>query len=192
MLDHVIGVLCFNGAKYREIAKDKSATIEAGIIIALALIIEGFISGFIEVNNLAGTVSANMVMGISRAVAVLVSGLIAWVVAAWVIAFVVRFLGGETNMGEMLRVTGYVAVFGLISFLSFLALPIPSLGFIAEIILFIVAFLEFFAYLLGISKVAEISVHRSFFAVIVAAIINLPIIILLTSLILRALRISAV
>ncbi len=98
MLDRLIGVLSFNGTKYQEIAKDKSATTQAGIIIALALLIEGFISGFIEVNDLAGTTSANMVLGIGRAAAVLVSGLIAWAIAAWVIAFVAKLLGGNWSL----------------------------------------------------------------------------------------------
>ena len=190
MLDRIIGVLSFNAAKYREIAEDKSATLQAGIIIGLALFIQGFISGFIEVDSQTGTALTNMILGLSRAAAVLISGLIAWVIAGCVITFIAKLLGGKTNIGEMLRVTGYVAIFGILSFLSLLALSIPSLGFIAEIVIFIVGILELFGYIFGVSKVAEISVRKTFFITLVAAVINLPIILFLTDFILKTLRIS--
>lgn len=192
MLKRVIGVLTFNSAKYREIAEDKSATIQAGIIVTIALLIQGFFAGFIEVDRQTNAVRADIALGIGEAFAVLISGFIAWIITAWVLVFVAKLLGGKTNTGKMLRVTGYVEIFEIVTFLSLLALAIPALVFVVEIVVIIVAFLELFGYVIGVKEAAELSTRKAFIAAIVAAVINFPIVVFIAGFILRALGISGV
>ena len=190
MLKRIIGVLTLKPAIYLEIAEDTTATKEAAILVALSLLIQGFFAGFIEVDEQTGIVRSNWTRGLGEAVAVIISGLIAWVIAAWVLAFVAKLLRGKTNTGEMLRVTGYVEVFGIIAILSLLALAIPSLAIVTEITVFTIAILWFIGCVIGVGEAADLSIRKAFIAAIVAGIINTLIAILFADLIIRALGIA--
>jgi len=190
MLKRIIGVLTLKPAIYLEIAEDTTATKEAAILVALSLLIQGFFAGFIEVDEQTGIVRSNWTRGLGEAVAVIISGLIAWVIAAWVLAFVAKLLRGKTNTGEMLRVTGYVEVFGIIAILSLLALAIPSLAIVTEITVFTIAILWFIGCVIGVGEAADLSTRKAFIAAIVAGIINTLIAILFADLIIRALGIA--
>lgn len=190
MIERIIGVLTLNAAKYREIAEDKSATGQAGIIVTIALLIQGFFAGFIEVDRQTNAVRSDIAQGIGEAVAVLISGLIAWVITAWVLVFIAKLFGGKTNIGEMLRVTGYVEIFEIVAFLSPLALAIPALVFVVEIVVFIVLFLELFGYVIGVSQAAGLSTRKAFITAIAGTLINFPIVVLISNFVLRALGIS--
>ena len=190
MLKRIFGVLTLNAAKYREIAEDKSATGQAGVIVTIALLIQGFIAGFIEVDVQTIAVRADIAQGIGEAFAVLISGFIAWVITAWVLVFVAKSFRGKTNIGEMLRVTGYVKIFVIVIFLSFLTPVIPPFVFITEFVVFIIAFLELFGYIIGVREATGLSTRKAFFAAIAADIINFSVVLFITHLVLRAFGIS--
>lgn len=190
MLRRIFGVLTLNAAKYREIAEDKSATGQAGVIVAIALLIQGFIVGFIDVDAQTIAVRADTAQGFGEAVAVLISGFIAWVITAWVLVFFAKSFRCKTNIDEMLRVTGYVKIFAIVIFLSFLTPVIPAFVFITEFLVFIIAFLELFGYIIGVKEATGLSTRKAFFAAIAADIINFSVVLFITHLVLRAFGIS--
>jgi len=190
MLKRIFGVLTLRAAKYREIAEDKSATGQAGIIVAIALLIQGFITGFIEVDAQTIAFRADTAQGIGEAAAVLISGFIAWVITAWALVFFAKLFKGKTNIGEMLRVTGYVKIFAIVIFLSFLTPVIPAFFSITDFIVFIIAFLELFGYVIGVKEATGLSTRKAFFAAIAGDIINFSVVLFITQFVLRAFGIS--
>ena len=115
-----------------------------------------------------------------------IAGLIAWLVTALVLIVLARLLGGRANAGAMLRVTGYVEVFTLVLVLGLLALAVPALIFLMEIVILAAAILAAIGYIIGVSEASGISIRRSFVASIAAGIINLLVVIFLADMILRA------
>jgi len=190
MLKRIIGVLTFRPAVYREIAADVAATREAVFIVFLSLFVQGVTAGLIEADGRTRIVRSNLARGLGETVAAIISGLVAWIIAAWVLALVAKLLKGHTNTSEMLRVTGYVEVFGIIIILSVLAPAFPALAFLAEAAVFIIAILGLFGYLLGVSEAADLSIHRAFVAALAAGIINALVVLLITDLVIRPLGIA--
>jgi len=90
----------------------------------------------------------------------------------------------------MLRVTGYVKIFAIVIFLSFLTPVIPAFVFITEFLVFIIAFLELFGYIIGVREATGLSTRKAFFAAIAADIINFSVVLFITHLVLRAFGIS--
>ena len=88
---------------YEEVEKDKSATIQAGIVVVLS--------------SLAAGVGA-LQMGVSNFLLAPILSLLSWYVWAYVIYFVgVKLFGGiktKSNHGELLRTIGFSSAPGLI------------------------------------------------------------------------------
>jgi len=90
----------------------------------------------------------------------------------------------------MLRVTGYVRIFIIVIFLSFLTPVIPAFVFIAEFVVFIIVFLELFGYIIGVKEATGLSTRKAFFAAIAGDIINISVVLFISYFVLRAFGIS--
>lgn len=163
-MDRIMGVLTLKAPVYREIAEDANATTPAGIIVAVVALIAGFSQGLYG-NQL------NFVSAIIAAIATVVFGLIAWFVGSWVLSFVAGWFGGKTNLQEMLRVTGFVEVFGIVAVLYLLAALLPVLGCLAGLVLLIISILRIIGYVIGVREAAEFTTGKAIITAIIAVVI---------------------
>lgn len=171
-MDRIMGVITLKAPTYRQIADDPNATTPAAIITAVVALISGFFGGAVAFDTTAGTSSFDLMGGVIFAVISVILGLIGWFIAGWVLAFVSKWFGGKTNTQEMLRVTGFVNIFGLVGVLSILALITPALGCITGLVGFVAAILRLIGYVIGVREAAEFSTGNAIITAIIAAIVN--------------------
>jgi hypothetical protein len=177
MLDRIMGVITLKAPVYREIADDQSGTSQAAMIVIVVSIISGFCRGLVAVSR-DGTASLSLLGGIVNAVVAVVVGLIGWAIAAWVLAAVAKAMGGKTDTGEMLRVTGYVHVFSLVTVLNLALLISPALGCITALVSIASGIAYIIGYLIGVREAAEFSTGNAVIAALVAAVIDILITVL--------------
>lgn len=177
-MNRISGILMLRVSTYREIADDPNATRPALLIVGLVSLLIGAVSGLVRTdpNNPQQLAPISPLPIVEYALIGLVFGLIAWFVGAWVLALVARWFGGKTNTKEMLRVTGYVELFGLVSLISLILLVSPSLTCVTTAVLFVVSILRLLGYIVGIREAAEFStgnaIITAIFAVIAAFLIR--------------------
>ena len=169
-MNRIAGVLMLRVATYRELADDPNATRPAMWIVAAVSFIIGAVSGLVRTdpNNPSQLEPFDPLSVLAYALIGLVFGLIAWFVGAWVLAFVARWFGGKTNTKEMLRVTGYVELFALVSMLSLITLWLPALTIVTSVVLFVVSILRLLGYIVGIREAAEFSTGNAIITAIFA------------------------
>lgn len=177
-MDRIMGVITLKAPTYREIADDPNATTTAAIIVAVASLIGGFFTGLVSFDTTTNTSSANLTSGVVVAIVTVIFALIAWFISAWVLAFVAKWFGGKTNTPEMLRVTGYVNIFNLVSVLNILPLITPALGCISAIIGLVAAILRLIGFIIGVREAAEFSTGNAIVTAIIAAIVNFVILLI--------------
>src|SRR5258706_2118220 len=100
MLDRLMGVITLKAPVYRELADDTSATSQAAIVVVVVALIQGLVTGLIQLNP-DGTYTTSLVGALISAVVTLLLALAAWALSAWVLSAVSGALGGKTNTGEM-------------------------------------------------------------------------------------------
>ena len=188
MVKRILGVLFFKSSAYREIAKDPAATRQAAIIVAFSLLVEGFFNGFIIADAPPSAVRSSLSSGLTEGIATIIAGFVTWVVAAWILAFVIKLFKGRTNTGEMLRIVGYVVAFGIFTVLGVLALASPSLAGMPEIVTLAIGFLSLLGLIVGIVEVSGLTTAQAFFASLITEFITLAAAIGITSLLLRVLK----
>ncbi len=189
MLDRIIGVVTLKAPVYRQIADDKTATGQAATIVVIALLIENFFQRLVTVNPQTNTVSVNFFGAIVGMIIGLIVGLIGWVITAWILQFVARQFGGKTDTNEMLRVTGFVEVFGIIAVVNILTLGGTAFACIAGLIAFVVAILRLIGYIIGVREAAEFSTGNAIITAIIAAIINFIIVVVIAGAVVAAILI---
>jgi len=177
-----MGVITLKAPIYRQIADDKNDTMNAAIILVVCKLIAGFFGGLVD----AQTGALSVVGAVVAAIVAVILGLIAWVISAWVLAFVAKALGGKTDTSEMLRVTGYVEVFSLVGILTVLGLISPALLCVVGIIGFVVGILRLIGYVIGVREAAEFSTTNAIITAIIAAIINFLIVVVVGGAVLLA------
>ncbi len=182
-INRILGVIMLRAPVYREIADDQAATTEAAIVFVVATLIRGFFEGLVTTSN--GVTSLSFGGAIGGAIGGLVVGLIGWVFTAWVLAFVAKQLDGKTSTSEMLRVTGYVSVFGLVGVLNIFRL-IPLLGCLTGLIGLVVGVLNLIGYIIGVREAAEFTTGKAIIAAIVAAVVNFVIVVLIGGVVIGA------
>jgi hypothetical protein len=156
--DRIMGILTFKAPTYREVAEDPKATGEAATIVIVMAILSAILSWAI---TSARGVSAGSPIG--SAVGSLLGTLIGWLVGAWLLAWVSKtFFQGRTNTSEMLRVTGYIAVFDIVQ-------VIPIIG------PFIAGILHLIGYIIGIREAAEVTTSQAIGIAIIVVVILLAI-----------------
>ncbi len=170
--DRIMGVITLKAPVYREIADDLAGTQGAATVFIVATLISGFFNRFADS---AGIHFGEAIVG---AIGGLVVGIIGWIFTSWVLSFVATQLGGRTSFSEMLRVTGYVAVFNVISVVNILRI-VPLLGFLAGLITFVVLILSLIGYIIGVREAAEFSTTNAVITAIVAVVINFVIVVLI-------------
>ncbi len=179
MMDRLMGVIQLKTPVYRAIADDTTATGQATIIVVVVTLISGFFEGLVKVDS-TGAVTASLGGAIVGAIGGVIFGLIGWAFGAWVLAFVAKsFFQGKTNTMEMLRVTGYVHIFGLVSILTVLALISPALGCVTGLIAFVAAILRLIGYVIGVREAAEFSTGSAVITAIIAAIVEFIIVVVI-------------
>lgn len=190
-MDRIMGVITLKAPTYRQIAEDANATTPAAIITAVVALISGFFGGAVAFDTTAGTSSFNLTGGIIGAIITVILALIAWFVSAWVLAFVSKWFGGKTNTQEMLRVTGFVNIFGLVGILNVLALITPALGCVTGLVGLVAAILRLIGYVIGVREAAEFSTGNAIITAIIAAIINFLIVAVIGAAVLAAVGVGA-
>lgn len=176
MINRLIGVLTLKAPVYKEIAHDQTANGQAAIVAIIAAIIAG-VGGYF-----AATAAVGMLSGIAGAEGAqamaaaqpsfvgsvlqgIISTLLGWVLGSWLLAFVAKtFFKGETNFGEMLRVTGYTRAFGFVQILGF----IPCLG---SVIALVAAVLGIVGNVIGIREAAGFDTTKAILSAIIAGVI---------------------
>jgi hypothetical protein len=193
MFDRIMGVITLKAQVYREIADDTTATLQAATIFVIVTIISKFFSGLVEVSG--GTAHVSLLGAIISVIIGLIVSLIGWVFTAWVLSFVAGLLEGKTNIGEMLRVTGFVQVFGLVSILTILNLISTALGCLTTPITLAVAVLTLIGYVIGVREAAEFTTGKAIITGIVAVVVNLIVVLVIggaiTALVIAAVAISS-
>jgi hypothetical protein len=172
MLDRIMGVITLKAPIYRQIADDKNDTMNAAIIVVVARLISGFFSGLVSIDPSTGGASVSVIGAVLAAILTVIVGLIAWAISAWVLAFVAKAMGGKTDTGEMLRVTGYVEIFSLVGILAVLGLISPALLCVVGIISLVVGILRLIGYVIGVREAAEFSTTNAIITAVIAAVVN--------------------
>ena len=174
MMERIIGVVTLKPAVYKAIAEDPAATTEAWIIFAVVTAVTAFIGG----------IGTNVIWPV---VIGLILGAIALFFTAWVLAKVAGMLGGKTDTAEMLRISGYVSVFGIVGVLNILALISPALLCLTTPISLAVLVLRIIGFVIGVREAAEFSTTNAIITAVVAAIVNFIIVTLIGGAIIAAL-----
>lgn len=114
MLERMIRATRLDADLYEEVEHDPNYTTEAGVIVAI-----------VSVLGAIGAALATDDARVGAFISVLILGLVGWVIWAAITDFIGRNLFGATSdVGEMLRVTGFahsVRVLAVIPFVGFLA-----------------------------------------------------------------------
>jgi hypothetical protein len=152
VMDRLMGILTFKAPVYKEVAEDRTATGTAAMIVIAVAIVVGIVVGI-----LTNGASVGLIVG--AIVSSIIVTPIAWFINAWLLAFVAKsFFQGDTDTGEMLRVTGYAAIFRLASI-------IPILGGLIALVLGIIA------NVIGIREAANVDNTKAILIAIIAAVI---------------------
>jgi hypothetical protein len=179
MLDRIMGVLTLKAPVYRQIADDKNDTMNAAIVLVVSTLISGFFGGLVSLDVQSGASSISIVGAVFAAIFGVIFALIGWVVTAWVLQFVAKQLGGKTDTGEMLRVTGYVGAFSLIGVLNVLTIAGAALSCVVGLVSIVVAVLRLIGYLIGVREAAEFSTTNAIITAVIAAIVNFIIVVVI-------------
>jgi hypothetical protein len=152
MMDRLMGILTFKAPVYKEVAEDRTATGTAAMIVIAVAIVVGIVTGI-----LTNGASVGLIVG--AIVSSIIVTPIAWFINAWLLAFVAKsFFQGDTDTGEMLRVTGYAAIFRLASI-------IPIIGGLIALVLGIIA------NVIGIREAANVDNTKAILIAVIAAVI---------------------
>ncbi len=117
------GIVTFKAPIYKEVASDAAATQPAAVIVVVVAVLVGLISGIFN---------GNLVF---QLIITVVTQLISWALGSWVLAFVAKTVyKGEATTAQMLRVTGYTAVFRIIGIIPFLGVIGGILQAVANVI----------------------------------------------------------
>jgi len=172
-----MGVITLKAPVYRQIADDKTATMQAATVLVIATLISGFFGGLVSISAQTGTTAVSIGGAVLGAIIGVILALIGWVISSWVLQFVAKALGGKTDLGEMLRVTGFVEVFSLVGVLNILVLAGTALSCVVGLVGFVAAILKFIGYLIGVREAAEFSTTNAIITAVIAAIVNFIIVV---------------
>lgn len=174
-MDRIMGILTLKAPTYRQVADDPNATTPAAIITAIAALIGGLGQGLVTTDAQGLPVMRDIGGAIIFAILTIVMTFIIWFIGAWVLAFVSKWFGGKTNTQEMLRVTGYVNIFGIVGVLTLLALALPVLGCLVGLVTFVIAILRLIGFIIGVREAAEFSTGNAIITAIVAVVVQVVI-----------------
>src|SRR6476646_10900208 len=161
--DRIMGILTYKAPIYREVADDTTATGQAVTIVIAMAVLTAILRG-----GIAAAQGSSGGSPIGAAIGALLSTLIGWVISALVLAWVsTTFFNGKTNTSEMLRVTGFVAIFDIVQIIPFIG---PLIAGILKLV----------GYLIGIREAAEITTTQAVGVAIITFVVYLAVALLLT------------
>jgi hypothetical protein len=129
LMNRLMGIVTFKAPVYKEIAEDKTATQMAAIIVIVVAVIVGLISGLFAGRGF-----------IIVLLTALLGQIVGWLIGSWLLAFIAKtFFQGDTDTGEMLRVTGFTAIFRILGIIPVIG---GLIGGILQIIANIIAIRE--------------------------------------------------
>jgi hypothetical protein len=173
-VDRVLGVLALRPSVYREIAEDPNAIRPAGFIVAAVALVSGLVLGLerlaVSPEGLTPTYTTVLLIGVL--VSSLLFNILSWIVESWILAFVSKWFGGRTNIREMLRVTGFVELFGLVIILGLVGVWLPALAWLVSVVSLVVLILQLIGFIVGIREAAEFSTGNAIITAIFAAIVS--------------------
>jgi hypothetical protein len=172
--DRILGVLALKPSTYREIADDPNAIQPAGLIVAFVACVSGLTLGIMRVSVSQEPLSprSGLVLLLGIVISTLIFNIISWFVESWILAFVSKWFGGRTNTREMLRVTGFVELFGLVAVLGLLGVWLPALSWLVGLVSLVVLILQLIGFIIGIREAAEFSTGSAIITAIFAAIVS--------------------
>jgi hypothetical protein len=168
MLERILGTITFKASTYRTTASDKDALKQAGILVMVVVLLQslfGILKGMAEIGT-----RASLNETILSLVLNIILGLLIWVIIAWLLAVIASAFGGRRGLKEMLCVTGFVQVFGLLSVLSLLSLIKPGMAFLDPIVALVIAVLCVIGYYLVAREVAGLSTGKALLTAILASV----------------------
>ncbi len=148
LIERLQGVVTFKAPIYREIAEDQDATMTAGIILVVVSLITGLLSGLLQGGQIVAQLSDPALQGDLEAAGIETAtiarigfigfalvifiitpifALLGWLIGSWLYATVAKMFGGNTDTGEMLRISGHIAPFNLLG-------VIPCVGIVGFIL----------------------------------------------------------
>ncbi len=167
----IMGVFRLNGATFEDIEADKGATGQAAIVVFVVALLSG-IGAYV---NSSAAIDMGSVMGSLQSFDMATTGsplgafmnefvgaFVAWFVWA-LMTFLIggKLFGGDTNIGEMLRVIGFAQAPRLLAVFSF----IPCIGFILVVAGWMMALI---ATVIAIQRGTDLDSFKSFGAVILS------------------------
>ena len=145
LMNRLMGIITFKSPVYKEVAEDRTATSTAAIIVIAVAVLVGIIAG--AIGGTGRTLISNLVYTV-------VVQLISWAIGSWLLAFIAKqFFHGDTDTGEMLRVTGYTSIFQILGI-------IPVLGIIGGL-------LQAVANIIGIREAAGFDTTKAILTVVI-------------------------
>jgi hypothetical protein len=164
MIQRLIGILTLQAPVYKEVAEDQNATSQAAIITAIAAILSG-IGGYAALQQVSASLGGPAPSLIGSLIQNIIVTFIGWFLGSWLLAWVSKtFFKGDTNTGEMLRVTGFTRGFGFLGILG----VIPILG---GLIGLVSAILGIIGNIIGIREAAGFDTTKAIISAIIAGVI---------------------
>lgn len=155
IVDRMIGVMKLDGPTYEEIERDRDATTQALIVVAIVAVAGGI--GAFRDNGVAGLIGG------------IVGAIIGWIVFSFVAYFVgTKMIPGKytaATPGELLRVMGFAQAPGVLSIFGLIAILGPILAFVGAIWGIVTA-------IVGLKAALEMSTGRAIATGIIAAILS--------------------
>lgn len=168
MFERIMGIVTLKPPTYKAVAEDESLTQEAMTIVIAVAVLNGLVGGVVAEMVAGGSI----VSGLLRSVVAIIFGLINWYVSAVLLAVVANAFGGKTNTNEMLRVTGYVYVFNLVSLLVVLSFVSTAFLCLTGIVGLIALVLSLVGYVIGIREAAEFSTGNAVVTALIVAVVS--------------------
>ena len=170
MLSRMIGAARLSVETFEEVEHDRSATIQALIVVVVVAAFSG-IGSFLSSNV---TLLDAVVLGAVRGVA----GWAVWALVTWIVgATILKAPDTEADWGQLARVTGFAQTPGLLNILIF----IPVVGWFIGLAAFL---WQFVAMMVGVRQALDYkSTWRAFFVILISFIVVLmvvmPVVVLL-------------
>ena len=170
MLDRMIGAARLSVETFEEVEHDRSATIQALVVVIVVAAFSGIGTYLSGDASLLDAVILGAVRG--------VLGWAVWALVTWIVgATILKGPDTEADWGQLARVTGFAQTPGLLNILIF----IPWVGWVIGLAAFL---WQFVAMMVGVRQALDYtSTWRAFFVIlisfIVVLIVVMPVVILL-------------
>ncbi len=173
MLRRIFGILTFRRPTYLEVAKNRSVTGQAVILVTISSLLYGVIGSVVVAGDWASAWRGKAVHVIGRAAALFLSQFVGWIIIAALLVLAARLFRGQTTLGEMLRITGFVEVFTIPAVLCGVVLIMLGADSAVDIGLFILGVLALGGYVVGLVEASGITTGKALAACLVSGLVGM-------------------